>query len=116
MEKYGPVFGVAVLAAIIVYARYLQEQQERDMNWLDIVAKLAPVILALVPGIPAKLIPVIVEAISIAETSGQDGQHKLITAVNHVCPEDTTVEVPVLASAISAVVQAANHTASVAGV
>ena len=90
------------------------------MNWFALVKALAPAILAIIPGIPSTLIPVIVEGIGQAEAIvGAKGPQKLEHVVSAVATAMKAVEVlqpmsnpeQVEASVrvgTSAVVQAAN--------
>lgn len=111
-ETYGPVIGAAILCGIIIYARHLHTvQKEQNMAWLIILERLAPVILALIPGIPAKLVPVLIEAISAAEESGENGTEKMSAVINAASTVAPDVNVPVVIDAVTAVVKATNATA-----
>ena len=82
------------------------------MKWLKIVAKLAPVLLPFIPGIPATLVPVIVQGIELAEIVGGSGPDKKAVAVDHIkgVVPDQPLDEAAVSRGIDAVIAAANMT------
>jgi hypothetical protein len=115
MDRYGPIIGAAMLMVLIIYARYVQtnEPENTNMKWLKIVAKLAPVLLPFIPGIPANLIPVIVQGIELAEGVGGTGPEKKAVAIDHIMGATLDIgqsDDAAISRGIDAVIAAANTT------
>jgi len=46
------------------------------MKWLEVLKLVAPVVLSVVPGVPAVVIPIVVKAMEAAEAGGGSGEAK----------------------------------------
>jgi hypothetical protein len=87
------------------------------MNWLSLVLKVAEKVIPLIKGIPPVLIPLIVEAIQLAERAGADQgldgaakkQLALQTIFGHTDePAIGEVNVPLVSDAIDVIVKKTN--------
>lgn len=96
------------------------------MKWLETVKALAPFILSVIPGVPAAIIPAVVQGITIAEQiPGATGDQKKaaalaevqlgLQATNAVRPGtiDTNATVAAVSAGIDATVKAINAIHSV---
>lgn len=77
-------------------------------SWLHNIGKFAPIILPLIPAIPAALIPVIVQGIQEAESiEDKDGAAKLNHVISKVASPDPDVNAAVVAG-VNSVIAVAN--------
>lgn len=81
----GTTLATAAIAYLIVY--FTAKQEAKPMDWKTfgrILEQIAPIALAIVPGIPPVLIPVIVHGIQTAENLGGTGPEKKAQAMDLV--------------------------------
>lgn len=81
------------------------------MNWLKLVETIAPFVLRVIPGFPGSLIPVIVQAIQVAEqVPGALGPEKKAIVMDTIvaCPASDKTSGITLSNGVDAVVAAAN--------